>query len=733
MVQPLVGEDPAAGARGQPGRVEHLHGVLPGRAAAGISLRPYVEHTVCRKRWQRPVHAGVLIVASVMLPLPTEIGEPADADPRLWLLWALARTSACRSSRFRQPPRFCSNGSRARRIPTPEIRIFCTPRATPEACWGCWDICSSNRSPRGAVRCSAGRWASGLSPRSLGRWDRGSRRTRREGRARGEANPNPEPSNPNPAPSTPNPAPSTQHPEPLPVDRLVTGAVGLAARRDTAPRHRRRVGSVVWVVPLALYLATFIAAFSTRGFGSARRWGTVGASGRCCIVLVFARGGALPDSADRARASRRRSRCWRCCATRAWLKLRPDPARLPGTSCASRSAASSAAQPRPRRPARVLVDSRVSPRDRRGASPSPADRPGRPHGELARRPLGVACRRGRAVRRRILVRLTRFNDEREPLDHRASASDVVRDPGHRCCCSHRGRRCSSPGQPQDCSSAQAVVRTGGEVLHRERTFFGVHEVTSQQNGDWHVLTHGTTTHGVQAFRGKVRAPADGVLPSHRADRRCRLHALCRRAVSRRGCVGLGAGALAGYAGNGTRMDFFEVDEAVIRIAENPRYFTYLADARARPGATVRTQAIDGRLGCAPCRRPRTISSSSMRSRRTRSRRTSSRARPWRCSRRASNRAASWRSTCRAGFSISAPCSRASPRIRASVLHQERQGRAARTGRGSHAAVRLGRSGAQRTAISVRSRDRLRDGFGSPATGARLWTDDYTNVLGALED
>ena len=63
-----------------------------------------------------------------------------------------------------------------------------------------------------------------------------------------------------------------------------------------------------------------------------------------------------------------------------------------------------------------------------------------------------------------------------------------------------------------------------------------------------------------------------------------------------GVVGLGAGALAAYAGNVVRMDIFEVDDAVIRIAENPRSFTYLADARARPGATVRTMAVDGRLG-----------------------------------------------------------------------------------------------------------------------------------------
>jgi spermidine synthase len=35
---------------------------------------------------------------------------------------------------------------------------------------------------------------------------------------------------------------------------------------------------------------------------------------------------------------------------------------------------------------------------------------------------------------------------------------------------------------------------------------------------------------------------------------------------------------------------------VIRIAENPQYFTYLSDARARPGVTLNTNAIDGRLG-----------------------------------------------------------------------------------------------------------------------------------------
>jgi hypothetical protein len=141
-----------------------------------------------------------------------------------------------------------------------------------------------------------------------------------------------------------------------------------------------------------------------------------------------------------------------------------------------------------------------------------------------------------------------------------------------------------------------VIRTGGQVLHRERTFFGVHQVTSVQNGDYHELTHGTTTHGVQAFRGKARAlptayyhpsgPLGDVIFTLAPEGRLRDIA----------GVGLGAGALAAYAASGTRLDFFEIDEAVIRIAEDPRYFTYLTDARARPGVSVRTMAADGRLG-----------------------------------------------------------------------------------------------------------------------------------------
>ena len=42
-------------------------------------------------------------------------------------------------------------------------------------------------------------------------------------------------------------------------------------------------------------------------------------------------------------------------------------------------------------------------------------------------------------------------------------------------------------------------------------------------------------------------------------------------------VGLGAGSLAGYARQGQQWTFYEIDSAVERIARTPRFFTYLTD------------------------------------------------------------------------------------------------------------------------------------------------------------
>ena len=57
----------------------------------------------------------------------------------------------------------------------------------------------------------------------------------------------------------------------------------------------------------------------------------------------------------------------------------------------------------------------------------------------------------------------------------------------------------------------------------------------------------------------------------------------KRRTSRIGVVGLGCGATAAYAEPHQGWTFYEIDPAVIRIARDERFFTYLSTCRA--GAT----------------------------------------------------------------------------------------------------------------------------------------------------
>jgi hypothetical protein len=51
-------------------------------------------------------------------------------------------------------------------------------------------------------------------------------------------------------------------------------------------------------------------------------------------------------------------------------------------------------------------------------------------------------------------------------------------------------------------------------------------------------------------------------------------------------VGLGAGATAAYARAGESWTFYEIDPAVVRIARDPRFFTYLSSCSAAPPNVV---------------------------------------------------------------------------------------------------------------------------------------------------
>jgi SAM-dependent methyltransferase len=114
-----------------------------------------------------------------------------------------------------------------------------------------------------------------------------------------------------------------------------------------------------------------------------------------------------------------------------------------------------------------------------------------------------------------------------------------------------------------------------------RSFFGVLRESETQMAGFdrpvRMLAHGTTLHGAQALDPQYRcrplvyythaAPIGQVL----------LAAQASKPSLRIGAVGLGTGAVAAYSRPRDQMTFFEIDPLVIRIATDPQHFSYTTD------------------------------------------------------------------------------------------------------------------------------------------------------------
>ena len=124
-----------------------------------------------------------------------------------------------------------------------------------------------------------------------------------------------------------------------------------------------------------------------------------------------------------------------------------------------------------------------------------------------------------------------------------------------------------------------------EVKLRERTFYGSYTV--QVTDSSASLTHGTTLHGVQ-----LRDQLHRGEPTTYYGRDAPLGDLMTMlSPTRTAAVGLGVGTVAAYGREGDDITFIEIDEAVAEIAEDERFFTFLADS----AADVTVRIGDGRL------------------------------------------------------------------------------------------------------------------------------------------
>jgi hypothetical protein len=141
-----------------------------------------------------------------------------------------------------------------------------------------------------------------------------------------------------------------------------------------------------------------------------------------------------------------------------------------------------------------------------------------------------------------------------------------------------------------------------DTLYADRTFFGVLRVDRDDSRHLHRLIHGNTMHGAQSLE-----PDRRLEPLTYYDRTGPVGDLFRSvpaAASARevGVIGLGTGTLACYGRPEQHWTFYEIDPAVEDIARDPRLFTYLRDCP--PTSDVRlgdarlsiADAAEGRFG-----------------------------------------------------------------------------------------------------------------------------------------
>jgi hypothetical protein len=119
-----------------------------------------------------------------------------------------------------------------------------------------------------------------------------------------------------------------------------------------------------------------------------------------------------------------------------------------------------------------------------------------------------------------------------------------------------------------------------------RSFFGVHKIVFTPHGQYHVLMHGTTIHGAEKFTDNDGAPItgrpepityyhkDGGIGQAIAAIRERKGAPLRVAV-----IGVGAGTLTCASEPGETWKFFDIDQTMVDTARDPKYFTYIQNCQ----------------------------------------------------------------------------------------------------------------------------------------------------------
>lgn len=130
-------------------------------------------------------------------------------------------------------------------------------------------------------------------------------------------------------------------------------------------------------------------------------------------------------------------------------------------------------------------------------------------------------------------------------------------------------------------SSLLQTSSNGRIIFSGRSFYGVHRVVDLTNPPLRELVHGNTTHGIESLDPALtnvpltyystQGPIGDLF--HELN-----HPLYLAPV---GLVGMGVGSLAAYGNAGQSMDYFEIDPVVIWLARDSGLFHFVPDCKAK--------------------------------------------------------------------------------------------------------------------------------------------------------
>jgi SAM-dependent methyltransferase len=146
-----------------------------------------------------------------------------------------------------------------------------------------------------------------------------------------------------------------------------------------------------------------------------------------------------------------------------------------------------------------------------------------------------------------------------------------------------------------------LCESQADVIVRERNFFGYFSVVQfwyhqdKLHERYHKMFHGTTTHGMQCLEPPERR-LEPLTYFHRTGPIGQLFDVieARKKPQNVAVLGVGTGTLAAYMRRGWDLTLYEIDPVVVRVARDTNFFTYIPDAE-KGGVHVKVILGDGRL------------------------------------------------------------------------------------------------------------------------------------------